>query len=253
ATSVNKIPTLKFLVNVQQVEIKYYQLAEDKPTKINAKVNDVSTNNLLNFIHTIEFETSEEILSNINELKKSIFSGIDLYWDRSVFSKNDSMKLSEIQSSKSPLDRIVEITIPSEDKKLPSKTEGGKVFLAFDLHMNLFVPKSLRNKQIKEIKQILKQALKRDLHKEINRLIAPNKIPMKFFGLELNAYLSKDNPSKFELDLCNNLIFHTTIMASVGKDLQARIFLRDLAAYYHTLKDEEKQLELGKLVVKFSN
>ncbi|HUT81871.1 MAG TPA: hypothetical protein VMZ29_11765 [Candidatus Bathyarchaeia archaeon] len=261
-TKVKEIPSLKFLVNVQKSEINYYQLSENKPIKITAQAKDFELPNLLKFIYTMEFETSKKVLENQKELKKSLFDGLDLLWDKIVFSRDNSNTLNSLQQAKNSLDRTIEITIPCEEKHLTSKTEIGKVFLALDLHMNVFISRQLGYKKLSEIKDLLNKALKRDLivklqrsiyDKEIHRLIAPGKILLNFFGIELNAYLLKDNPSKYEYQLCDKLIFHAKKMAVLNETKQARIFIRDLVVYYQTLNDESKQLELGKLIVDLSS
>ncbi|MBN1329685.1 MAG: hypothetical protein JXA54_09450 [Candidatus Heimdallarchaeota archaeon] len=258
AASIKELPTLKFLVNVQKLEIKFYQISEEKPIKITANTKDFDHVNLLKFIYTMEFETSNKVLENQNELKKSLLDGLDLLWDKITFSKDSKSSLYALQQMKNSLDRTIEITIPYEEKHLSVKTGIGKAFLALDLHMNLFLSKSLQDKKLIEIKELLNKALKRDLivklqrsvyDKKIQRLITPAKIPMSFFDIELTAYLLNDNPSKYEYQLCNNLIFHARKMAEIGDAKLARIFIRDLVLYYQILNDENKQLELGKLIV----
>ena len=76
---------------------------------------------------------------------------------------------------------------------------------------------------------------------------------MKFFGIELNVYLLKDSPSKFEYNLCLSLMKHAKISALIGNELQARIFLRDLNEYFRILDDKEKQKEVFELIAKLSN
>jgi len=258
---VKELPTLKIVVNVGQVEILYYQISDTKPVKIKAQTTDLQINNLLNFIHTMEFETSDSILTNQLEIKKISFSEIDNLWDKITFSKDENVSLKSLQTTKSPLDKIIEILVPCEEKQLSSKTAEGNVFLAFDLHMNFFITNTLRNKKLLEIKDQLNIVMKQDLlvklqravfDKNIKRLIIPAKIPLKFFGFELNAYLLKDNPSKFEFNLCLSLIKHAEISALIGNDLQARIFLRDLNEYFRILDDKEKQKEISELITKLS-
>jgi hypothetical protein len=261
ASRVKDFPTIKFVVNVGQVEILYYHLADEKPVKLKAKALDLQVNNLLNFIHTMEFETSDELLDNQMELKKKSFSSIDTLWDKITFNKDEKVSLNTFQAAKSPLDKIIEVSVPCEDKQLSSKTEEGNVFLAFDLHMNFFVSEAMKNKKLLELKSLLNEVLKQDLlvklqravfDDRINRLVLPAKIPLKFFGIELNGYLLKDNPSKFEYDLCSTLIKHTEICALIGQELQARIFLRDLNEYYRILDDKEKQKEVSDLITRLS-
>lgn len=261
-SKVKDFPAIKFVVNVGQVEILYYQISDAKPLKLEAQAVDLQTNNLLKFIHTMEFETSDKILTNQMELKKKSFSSIDILWDKITFNKDKNTDLKSLQATKSPLDKIIEILVPCEDKQLSSKTEEGNVFLAFDLHMNYFVSNALRNKKLHEVKEQLNTVMKQDLmvklqraifDENIKRLILPAKIPLKFFGMELNAYLLRDNPSKFEFDLCSSLIKHAEISALIGSELQARIFLRDLNEYFQILDDKEKQKEISNLLLKLSN
>ncbi|MHA1586074.1 MAG: hypothetical protein ACTSUW_01950 [Candidatus Heimdallarchaeota archaeon] len=257
-----ELPTLQIVVNIGKEDIHYYNVSDKKPMKLEAQAHDLQLNNLLNFIHTMEFETSNKILSNQLELKKKSFSSIDILWDKITFNKDENTDLKSLQNTKSPLDKIIEILVPCEDKQLSSKTEEGNVFLAFDLHMNYFVTNTLRNKKLLEIKEQLNTVLKQDLQvklqravfdKHLKRLILPAKIPLKFFGMELNAYLLKDNPSKFEYNLCLSLIKHAEISASIGYELQARILLRDLNEYFRILDDKEKQKEISELLLKLSN
>ena len=257
-----ELPVLKVVVNVGQEDIFYYQISDKKPVKLKAQAPDLPLNNLLKFIHTMEFETSDEILSSQIELKKKSFSSIDFLWDKITFNKDETIDLKSFQSMKSPLDKIIEILVPCEDKQLSSKTEEGNVFLAFDLHMNFFVTSYMRNKTLRELKILLNDVLKQDLlvklqravfDENIKRLILPAKISLKFFGMELNAYLLKDNPSKYEYNLCSSLIKHAEISALIGYELQARVFLRDLTEYFRILDDKEKQKEISKLITKLSN
>jgi len=259
--AVKELPSMKIVVNIGQVEILYYQISDAKPVKIKAQLSDLQINNLLNFIHTMEIETSDNILTNQLELKKRLFSGIDTLWDKITFNKDENSSLKSLQTMKSPLDKIIEILVPCEDKQLSTKTAEGNVFLALDLHMNFFVTNTLRNKKLHEIKDQLKTVMKQDLlvklqravfNGKIKRLIIPAKIPLKFFGIELNAYLLKDNPSKYEYNLCLSLIKHAEISALIVNELQARIFLRDLNEYFHILDDKEKQKEISELITKLS-
>lgn len=256
------LPTLQIVVYVGEEDILYYYISDKKPVKLKAHAFDLQLNNLLKFIHTLEFETSNNILSNQMELKKKSFSSIDTLWDKIAFNKDENTDLKSIQKMKSPLDKIIEISVPCEDKQLSSKTEEGNVFLAFDLHMNYFVSNALRVKKLLELKEQLNAVMKQDLQiklqravfdENIKRLILPAKIPLKFFGMELNAYLLKDNPSKFEYDLCLSLMKHAEISALLGSDLQARILLRDLNEYFRILDDKEKQKEISALLLRLSN
>lgn len=256
-----ELPALKVVVNVGEEDIIYYQISDKIPVKLKAQAPDLQLNNLLNFIHTMEFETSDEILNNHMDLKKKSFFSIDFLWDKIIFNKEENIDLKSLQSMKSPLDKIIEISVPCEDKQLSSKTEEGNVFLAFDLHMNFFVTNYLRNKTLREIKVQLNAVLKQDLliklqravfDENMKRLILPAKIPLKFFGMELNAYLLKDNPSKYEYNLCSSLIKHAEIIALIGYELQARVFLRDLNEYFCILGDKEKQKEISELITKLS-
>ncbi|NHJ84543.1 MAG: hypothetical protein FK734_03725 [Asgard group archaeon] len=262
AITVEEIPTLKFIINIQKTEINFYQLSDKKPIKITAQMKEIEFSNPLKFLYTMEFETSSKVLGNPKELKRTLFEGLDYLWDKIDFSKNSASSLLKLQKEKNSLDRTIEITIPSEEKHLKSKTETGKVFLALDLHINIFIPVTMGNKTLSDIQDILNKALKQDLviklqrsifDKEIHRLITPGKIPMDFFGIELNAYLLKENPSKYEYQLCSNLIFHAKKMAQLNEGKQARIFIRDLVTYYQILEDTEKQIELGKLITELSS
>ena len=258
----SKISSLQFLMKVGKVENEYYQLLKTNPVKINAQVRDFVQPNLLSFIHTIEFETNEKAVEEQLKLKEVLFDGIDFLWDKVTYNKDPTDNLMKLQSNKSPIDRIIEITIPSINKNLTSKTEAGMVFLAIDLHINFFVKDSLRYMKLDEMGTILNKAMKQDLMIKlqrstydyaIKRLKVPEKIPLKFFGIELNGYLSSENPSKFEFELCGKLSFHAEIMSLLGNDVQSRIFLRDLLEYYKKLKDKEKYLEINNLISKLGS
>ncbi len=261
AEKITDLKSVLLLVNVQKETIDYYQISKEKLVKITAKTEKLMPENLLSFIHTMEFETDKEVLKKQTKLKKSLFEGIDVLWDKIIFNKEKSQTLGALITTKSSLDRIIEINIPCEEKQLSSKTKEGNVFLAIDLHINFYVAPYLKDKSLDNIKGDLNKALKQDLliklqrsiyDENVKRLITPGKIPLKFFGTELNAYLSKENPSKFEYDLNTNLIDHAKIMSLLNYNLQARIFLRDLNIYFSTLKDTEKQKSIESLLVKLS-
>ena len=229
-------PITLILIQLPEKTI-YYQIINNKLQEIKIQEESISIENMLSFIYTLEFEAPNEVLKNQSELKKTLYSGIDLHWDKTQFNVNENNSIITLQMKKNPIERIIELMIPSEDKKLTNKTETGKIFLAYDLHMNFYIPTDIKSKKLNEIKPIIKDALKQDLLIKLQRstfdendkrLKTPDKISLKFFGIELNTYLSKENPSKYEYDLCNSLIKHADIMALFGFTLQSRILLRDL-------------------------
>jgi len=234
----------QFLVTVGLVAINYYQITPTAPRKISAQTTTFPPSNLLRFIYTLEFETAASVLESQESLKKALYDGIDLYWDKITFNKGANCRLAELEREKRVLDRVIEIQVPCEVKGLGSKTKEGNVFLAIDLHMNFFVTESLKSKSLHEISRELNAAMKQDImiklqrakyDRKIKRLITPEKIPMKFFGFELNGYLSKDNPSRYEYNLCLKLIAHAKLMAALGHTLEARLFLRDMIEYFKVL------------------
>ncbi len=261
AKHTSKIPTLKFIINVKKIAIDYYQISTEKIIKIKANTLDIPFQNLIKFIFTMEFETTNNVLSEQDEFKKVLFDGINLYWDKVTFNLNGSTKLQNIQLAKSPIDRIIEIQIPCEEKNLSSATKEGNVFLAYDLHINFYVKKSQRTKQIMEITDQLNKALKRDLQvklqrsyydENIKRLITPRKIPINCCTIELNGYLSKEVTSKHEYNLCLKLIEHAIIVAKLGNLVQARILLRDLLNYFKELDEKQKMKKIHDLIKKLS-
>lgn len=258
----SKIPALKFIVNVQKIAIDYYQISPEKIIKIKANTLEIPVQNLLKFIFTMEFETAVNVLTDQSKLKKTLFDGLDLNWDKITFNFDQSTKLLDIQLAKSPIDRIVEIQIPCEEKKLSSVTKKGNVFLAYDLHINFYVKKSQRSKQLSEITDQLNKALKRDLqvklqrsyyNKNIKRLITPRKIPLICCSIELNGYLSKEVTSKHEYNFCTKLVNHANLVAKLGNFVQARILLRDLLNYFKELDDKPQQLKIQDLMLQLSN
>jgi hypothetical protein len=261
AKATTKVPSLKFLINVKKIAIDYYQISLDKVSKIKANALEIPVQNLLKFIFTMEFETADKVLTDQAMLKKTLFEGLDLHWDKVSFNLDQSTKLHDIQLAKSPIDRIVEIQIPCKDKELSSATIEGNVFFAYDLHINYYVKKSHRTKQLSEITTQLNKALKRDLQvklqrsfydENIKRLITPGKIPLNCCHIELNGYLSKEVTSKHEYDICSKLINHAIIVAKLGNTVQARILLRDLLVYFKELDDEEQQQKIQDSMLQFS-
>ena len=238
----------QFLVTVGLVAINYYQITPTTPRTIAAQTRAFSPSNLLRFIYTLEFETAASVLESQESLKKALYDGIDLYWDEITFNKDAHSRLADLEREKRILDRVIEIQVPCEVKKLDSKTKEGNVFLALDLHINFLVTESLKSRALTEISKELNAAMKQDImiklqrakyDRKIKRLITPQKIPLKFFGFELNGYLSKDNPSKYEYNLCLKLIDHAQLMAELGHTLKARLFLRDLIEYFQILGDQK--------------
>ncbi|NHK29843.1 MAG: hypothetical protein FK730_00730 [Asgard group archaeon] len=262
AKNTSKIPTLKFIINVKKIIIDYYQISPEKITKIKANTMEIPMQNLLKFIFTMEFETADTVLTEQNKLKKALFDGLDQYWDKVTFNLDQTTKLHDIQLAKSPIDRIIEIQIPCEEKNLSSATKKGNVFFAYDLHINFYVKKSHHSNKLSEITGQLNKALKRDLQvklqrsffdENIKRLITPEKIPINCCALELNGYLSKVVTSKYEFNICTRLIEHANIIAKLGNLVQARILLRDLLIYFKELDNESLQLKIQELIKQLSN
>ena len=188
------------------------------------------------------------ILSNELEMKQRVFKELNKLWNLVSYSKKEDSTIKEIIQEKRSLDRIIEAIIPCEEKNLTTKTEKGKVFFAFDLHMNIYPIEEIIDLKLIELGEFFNKALSKDLlvklqrseyDKKNKKLITPNKIPIKFFDIELNAYFSKDKPSKYEFNMMEELIFHTQIMNKIGFDLQSRIALRDIYNYFSHFEDRK--------------
>ncbi|NHJ46371.1 MAG: hypothetical protein FK733_01165 [Asgard group archaeon] len=253
AQDILKMIKANFLVNVQQLTIDYYQITDEKITSLKAQTYEIPIENHLSFIHTIEFETSDDVLDNQTKMKKEIFSGLDLNWDKACFSHSTSKPIEEIQLAKNPIDRIIEIQIPCEDKNLSTSTSEGNVFLAFDLHINYYVKKSQKSKQLQEIIDDIYAALKQDIRiklqrsvfdDKIKRLVSPMKVPIYIDSIELNGYLSLDATSKYEFELCKKLITHATIIDKLGKLKEARILFNCLIDYFKHFNDQTIYLQI---------
>ncbi|NHJ05020.1 MAG: hypothetical protein EAX90_09365 [Candidatus Heimdallarchaeota archaeon] len=265
----NKI--IKELINISQLAIignirnnsfEFYSISLDKLVKINFAMQDIRIENLFSLIHTIEFEVKEELLSNIQELKKIIVKEMNNLWKLIKYNKKEERTIKSILSEKKSSDRIIEIIIPCEEKNLTNKTEIGYVFLAFDLHVNVYPTENIKNKRLIELNDFFNKALNQDLVIKLQRayydnnsraFILPKKIPIKLEGLELNAYFSEETPSKYEYNLAKRLIFHSEIMNKLGSTIQSRILLRDLHSYFSHFKDEEIMKKIIDLINEISN
>ncbi|MHA1442005.1 MAG: hypothetical protein ACTSPK_09105 [Candidatus Heimdallarchaeota archaeon] len=242
---------------VQNNNLNFYSVSKDKPQKLKVQDKKLKINRLVSLIHTIEFETSDEILKDVTAIKKATLDNLNEHWDIITLNKKSDVLFSSIVAENSQLSRIIEINVPCDDKKLTPQTKKGNIFVALDLHVNLYPMDSQKNKKLIELHSLFNKALTQDLIIKMQRagfdeekqiLVPPQKIPLKFFNLELNTYLTKTKPSKFEYDLCTSLIYHAKVMAKAGNELQARVLLRDLGDYFRELEDEEKLLELGKTI-----
>ncbi|HUU79519.1 MAG TPA: hypothetical protein VMX55_14325 [candidate division Zixibacteria bacterium] len=256
------ISQLAIIGNIRNDSLEFYSTSLDKLVKINFEIQDIKIENLFSLIHTIEFEAKEELLSNIQELKKTIVKEMNNLWNLIKYNKKEDRTIKSILSEKKSLDRIIEIIIPCVEKKLTNKTEIGYIFLAFDLHVNIYPTEKIKNKRLIELNDYFNKALNQDLVIKMQRayydsnsraLILPKKIPIKLEGLELNAYLSEETPSKFEYNLAKRLIFHSEIMNKLGVTIQSRILLRDLHSYFSHFKDEEIMKKIIDLLDKISN
>ncbi|MHA1125797.1 MAG: hypothetical protein ACTSO7_05380 [Candidatus Heimdallarchaeota archaeon] len=239
---------------VQIDSVNFYTVSKDKPQKLKVQDKKLKIDRLASLIHTIEFETSNDVLKDLIKIKKATLDNLNEHWDIITLNKKSDVPFKNIIAENSQLSRIIEISVPCDDKKLAPQTKKGNVFIALDLHVNLYPTNSQKNKTLAELHTLFNKALTQDLMIKMQRatfdedkeiLVPPQKIPLKFFNFELNAYLAKKNPSKFEYDLCSSLIYHAKVMAIAGNSLQARVLLRDLGAYFSELEDEEKLKLLG--------
>jgi len=257
ATQIEGLSKILTIGCVHNKSMNYYSVSKDKPQKLKVQNKKLKIEKLVSLIHTIEFETSKEILKDISEIKKTMLSNLNEYWGSITLNKDSNSEFISIVTEISQLSRIIEVTVPCDDKKLTPQTKKGNVFMAFDLHINLYPLKSQMKKKLSELYPIFNNALTQDLIIKLQRsvfdevnevLIPPQKIPLKFSGLELNTYLANNNPSKFEYDLCTSLIYHAKVIAGSGNDLQARMLLRDLKIYFHELGDKEKMQQIDETI-----
>lgn len=256
-SKLNGISKILTIGCVHNNNLNFYSVSKDKPQKLKVQDKKLKIDRLVSLIHTIEFETSKEILKDITKIKKATIDNLNKHWDIITLNKKSETLFGSIAHENSQLSRIIEINVPCDNKKLTPQTKKGNVFLALDLHINLYPVNLQKNKKLSELHPLFNKALTQDLMIKMQRavfdkdeeiLVTPQKIPLKFFNLELNTYLAKDKPSKFEYDLCSSLIYHAKIMAKAGSELQARVLLRDLSVYFSELKDEEKLEKLGKTI-----
>lgn len=234
--------------NKTENNLSFYTLTKNKFVKLKYEKKDIPIQKIIQLIHTIEFECSEDILINELEMKEKVFNEMNKLWDLVTYSKKEDITVKKIIQERRSLDRIIEAVIPCKEKNLSSKTEKGKAFFAYDLHMNIYPVEEILDLKLSDLNEFFNKALGKDLlvklqrseyDKKNRKLIAPNKIPIKFFDIELNAYFSKDKPSKFEFKIMKQLIFHTQIMNKVGFELQSRIALRDIYNYFSNFEDKE--------------
>jgi hypothetical protein len=246
-----------FLVRIQALKIDYYQLTKDGFKSIKADSLEIPARNLLTFIYTLEFETTNRVLENQAEMKKAIFRGLDFNWDHASFNKKSDTKLSDFLILKNPLDRIIEVQIPCEEKDLSSATKEGNVFLAFDLHINCYLVLSQLQKQLNEILDFVYLGLKHDLHIKLQRstydevtkrLVAPMKVPIRLDSLILNGYLSLEATSIYEYEMCVKLVDHAKIISKLSKDKEARILLTDLYDYFNRFDEKAVAKEISDLI-----
>ncbi|NHJ86943.1 MAG: hypothetical protein FK734_15885 [Asgard group archaeon] len=252
---------ITILITVNHKDINYYFISQESIVKIKAETYSQTKLNLLTFIETIEFEIDIDILDDQSELKKQVLSNLDVFRDKIEFNKNQLETIDQLQKNKSPLDRIIEISIPCELKKLGNKTEKGKLFLAYDLHINIYPKESILNNKLIEIKDLIHNAFQQDLvvkiqrayfDNRLKRFVVPSKVPLRLFGLQLNAYTSPKLQSNYEYQLCDSLYLHSKIKAELDEKMEARIFLHDLIEYYKLIKDEDKIKEITKTILALS-
>ena len=261
----NKLVELKqmvTIVNVKKSNFNYFSVSKENSSKLKVEQKDIGIENTLSVIHTIEFETKKEILTENIKLKESFVGGLNALWDKVTYNQSENTTIEEIIAEKRFLDRIVEINIPCDEKKLSSKTKSGNVFLAFDLHMNIYPQKNFKSKKLVDLKKFFNSALTQDLivklqrsyfDQELKSMIPPSKKRIRFYGLELNSYLSKKNPSKHEFELMNHLINHAKIMCKIGIGFPSRNLLLDLNEYFAVFQDKEKMSKIYEIMQEFSS
>jgi hypothetical protein len=240
-------------------KLTLFSLLTKDVDRIKYKIKPVALSNKLSFIYTLEVEIPKKLLGNISELKKTILDIFLSSWNKTSCNRKDELKIRQFCKFENPLERIIEIVIPSEELDFGTATAETKRHLAFDLHSSLYPTKSFMNKTIKMIKPSIKQALKKDLIIKLQRsiydereetLLFPKKIPVHFQNIELTGYLSKHNPSRFEYNVCVQLIEHCRMLDKIGDGLAARVLLRDLLTYFSLLEDDEKIEKITQLTKK---
>jgi hypothetical protein len=255
-----KLNKIIFIAKVTEEDISCFRLTETTKS-LKHNVATIPIHNQLSFVHTMEFETSEENLKDLVAFRQTMYDGLHELWDKITFSKDQNITVSELLASKSPIDRIIEVIIPCEEKDIAQQSASGQRFLAFDLHMNVYPTKDNIKQKLVDLKDILNKALTRDLLVKLQRavidtekvqILAPRKIPINYDKIQLTAYSSKDKQSKNEYEICSNLIKHAEVLGSIGYALTARILLRDLRNYFLELKDEEKVKQIDSLVLELS-
>ncbi len=237
--------------------IDYFTIAKEKAVKLSAKEKELKIESNVSIMHTIECETSAEVIVDISKMKKVLIQSFNDFWSKITFNKDEKSTLISIASEKSPLDRIVEIIVPYEEKGLTTRTGAGNVFLAFDLHMNIYPKESIQEKPLVELKEVFNKAFTRDLIVKLQRssydraiksLVPPKKTTMRISGVECNTYISKDNPSKFEFDLMVRLIDNAIILRDIEADYFARVLLQDLRAYFVEFEDVDLIKKVDELI-----
>ncbi|MEA2070009.1 MAG: hypothetical protein U9O98_01825 [Asgard group archaeon] len=217
--------------------------------------------NTITFIHTIEFETSQEIAKNPEKLKKSFLNQLKDTWSQTTFKNDKKEKVGQISQKKDYLERIIEISIPCERKKLDSKTKKGNIFLAFDVHGCFYPLKSEFELTLTDISNSILQSLIKDLviklqragfDKQTSRLDSPKKIEVRTDTFILNTYYSEYYPSKYEYQFCEKLVDHAIILAKLNKKTEARILLGDLIQYFKKFDEIEKVKKLTKRILELS-
>lgn len=255
--SVSNLKSIIIFARCTTKTIDYFTIAKEKAVKLSSQEEELKIEQNVSIMHTIECETSAEVIIDTLKMKEALVQGFNDFWNKIIFSKDEKSTLMSIASEKSPLDRIVEIIVPYDEKGLTTRTGAGNVFLAFDLHMNIYPKDSIKEKTLVELKEIFNKAFTRDLivklqrsfyDKAIKSLIPPKKTIVRISGVECNAYISKKNPSKYEFDLMVRLIDNAIFLREIEADYFARVLLQDLRAYFVEYEDTDLIKRLDELI-----
>ncbi len=239
--------------------IDYFTITKEKVVKLSFQEKELKIEQNVSIMHTIECETSAEVIVDIAKMKEVLLHNFNDFWSKITYSKDEKSTLISIASEKSPLDRIVEVIIPGDEKGFATRTGTGNVFLAFDLHMNIYPKDSIQRKTLTELKQVFNKAFTRDLiiklqrsfyDEKIKSLIPPKKTTMRISGIECNTYFSKKNPSKYEFELLVRLIDNAIILQEIEADYFGRVLLQDLRAYFVESEDVDLIKRLDELIWK---
>ncbi|MFW9924340.1 MAG: hypothetical protein ACFFDW_13745 [Candidatus Thorarchaeota archaeon] len=254
--SLNKLKYCKIIATITK-ELLLYSVSDEKPMKIVYEKQELSKENLVNLLYTMEFETSENIINNIPKMKEAIFTELKKNWEKVSLKKKGILSLGELSKQKKQLDRILELYINPNEACISTYTDQGKMYLAYDLHMNIYPIEEIKVEPLKNLHEFFLKALSQDLQlklqrayfdEENNTLILPKKVRIRFLDLELNAYLSTKNPSKFEFDMLSRILLNATILDELNYKFESRVLLKDLYEYYLNFPGKQNICEIEKMM-----